>query len=132
MQLRSILMKLLLRGMLPPESISYLSALPPATALLSVNNQQQQNFAPQRSGYNPSAGSLDQGGASSNGGRCLSIEGLQAQLDALEAGLSPLSSHPVGTSISDPGDFHAEEALQLFVDGGTAMRQPPYPVDQSM
>jgi len=131
MQLRSILMKLLLRGMLPPESISYLSALPPATALLSVNNQQQQNFgAPQRSGYNP--GSLDQGGNGSNGGRCLSIEGLQAQLDALEAGLSPLSSHPVGTSISDPGDLHGEDALQMFVDAGTAMRQPPYPVDQSM
>jgi len=131
-QLRSILMKLLLRGMLPAESISYLSALPPATALLSVNNQQPSYALPSRTGSNPSVNSWDQAAVSTSTGRCLSVEGLQAQLDALEAGLYPLSSQPFPAGINDPADLHAEEALQMFVDGATAMRLPPYPVDQLM
>ena len=65
------------------------------------------------------------GGGVARGGRCPSIEGLQAQRDALEAGLAPLSNleanlTPLGCLATpmlgsqDNTELHGDDALQLF------------------
>jgi len=129
-QIRTILTKLMLRGLLTPESASYLSALPPATPLgqhppVMPGMQHPGGWDP--SAHNRSISSLTE-------------DGLQAQLDALEAGLPPLMGQPFG-QMGENNDFQGEEALQMYVDsapGGGLMhgmplmkdlRQQPYPVD---
>merc|ERR1712226_1456697 len=134
MQLRSILMKLMLRGLLAPESASYISTLPPATPMLPVGQPQPR--------LNHGAAAADCNSASPQVGTrgCLSAEGLQAQLDALEAGLTPLSSQPFQASMSESalgsGDLQGEDALNLFMYSGaplparlTDIRAQPYPID---
>lgn len=131
MQLRSILMKLMLRGMLAPESVSYISAMPPATPMLPVPaaSTRPTGFAALDL---PSASSLQYSLASN----CMnSVDGLQAQLDALEAGILPLAG---SIQPHESGDLQGDEALQLFADssapapnrGMPDLRQPPYPVHQ--
>jgi len=125
MQLRSILMKLMLRGMLAPESANYISTLPPATPMLPVGPPQQ------RPSHETLPGVPQQ--------RNVSAEGLQAQLDALEAGLTPLSSQPFGNDSGGigSGDLQGEDALQLFMYSGAPLparlttdhRAQPYPID---
>lgn len=149
MQLRTILTKLMLRGILAPESASYISALPPVTPILPA----QSPYAPLGPvGAGPAYAAPAAGGGGMLGGmfsgfggqvvRCISSEGLQAQLDALEAGLSPLTSgafpmsglgmdHSIGSFVGSQSiDLQGDEALNFFADplpGG--MRHNPYPVD---
>jgi PAS domain S-box-containing protein len=85
LQLRTILMKLMLRGILAPESVSYISSLPPTTPIMP------------RSGYSerplpmpPTNVSSMMNFSGCSGLRSVSVDGLQAHLDALEAGLAPL------------------------------------------
>jgi len=81
MQLRTILMKLMLRGILAPKSASYISSLPPMTPILPHHSL--------RPGPMPMASGTPMLGFAP---RCMNVDGLQAQLDALEAGLSPLTT----------------------------------------
>ena len=142
MQLRTILMKLMLKGVLAPESVGYISSLAPQTPMLPVGATAAAapyptcrgpggggGAVPPQAGYNgtaaPSATGWMDGGGVASGGRCPSIEGLQAQLDALEAGLAPLSNleaslTPLGCLATpmlgsqDNTELHGDDALQLF------------------
>ena len=76
LQIRTILRKLTLRGVLTPESASHLSALPPSVPPMM----------PAMSGST----ALNWEGISLAAGHGPSEDHLQAQLDALEAGLLPL------------------------------------------
>ena len=132
MQIRTILTKLTLRGIVTPESAAYISTLPPHTPL---NSPPQQHH-----GMSGLGGWSDEAinGLASAGVRFPSEEsmGLQAQLDALEAGLPPLPTQAF--PMSETNDFHGEEALNMYVDTAPSTaplsaakdsRQPPYPVD---
>jgi hypothetical protein len=85
LQLRTILMKLMLRGVLAPESVSYISSLPPITPIMP---QQQPGYCERPLSMPSNVGCMNFNGAAS---RSVSVDGLQAHLDALEAGLAPLS-----------------------------------------
>ena len=80
LQIRTILRKLTLRGVLTPESASHLSALPPSIPPMMP-------AMPAMSGST----ALNWEGISLTAGHGPSEDNLQAQLDALEAGLAPLS-----------------------------------------
>lgn len=135
-QMRTILTKLTLRGMLTPESASYLAALPPSSPM---------GPGPGLPPPMPRSTTWD-GLSLMAGGHAPSDDNLQAQLDALEAGLLPLSgSHSGGhgSGFGEGNDFQGEEALQMYVDsapnmggmggfgsmGSKELRQQPYPVD---
>lgn len=130
-QIRTILAKLTLRGLLTPESASYLSALPPATPNSSHNQNLPSGMQQPHLGWDslhPRPPSASEDGL-----------GLQAQLDALEAGLPPLLSSQAYSTMSETNDFQGEEALQMYVDSAPGLqmanglmkdlRQQPYPVD---
>lgn len=137
MQLRTILMKLMLRGVLAPESVGYISSLAPQTPMLPVAPYPTSRAGGGGSGSSPSASWMDGAASLPAGGRCPSIEGLQAQLDALEAGLAPLSTLAAPMLGSqDANELHGDEALQLFAYSNAPIgsrsgehRLPPYPVD---
>ncbi|KAL1514585.1 hypothetical protein AB1Y20_003679 [Prymnesium parvum] len=143
MQIRAILTKLTLDGTLSPESAAYLSSLPPSLPPASCSSQPTGNSAPNRYSGMPTAC-----------GNMPSEDSLQAQLEALEAGLPPLISVPSHNgssnfSSNDINDFQGEETLQMYLDsapgmngmamnnfgfgtmgmGMKDMRQQAYPVD---
>lgn len=121
--------KLTLRGILTPEGASYLSALPPATPLGTQPHVLQRGLHY----HGVSLDSIVPHGRPINGNE----DGLQAQLEALEAGLPPLLSSQANSSGNEASDFQSEEALQMYFDsmagaGASLMRelrQQPYPVD---
>lgn len=157
-QLRTILQKLTMRGLLAPESASYISSLPPATPLpggpLPPNAAAPVGFpgmpcsapgmASSMNGSMPSALTADLLSmpfpTAMLGNARASHDSLQAQLDALEAGLlAPLSSsagpmethggHGMATSMPDSvrssidhthasmGGYAAREHFMGSIDG---------------
>jgi len=174
-QLRTVISKLTVRGLLSPDSASYISSLPPATPMLSAAHLQQVaagvapaavaqsmlgggafggsgcgnscgsalgggtlgasglsggSFSSGALGGSASAGfyamqeqTLAQlGGSGSGFGRfsmgSQSMEGLQAQWDALDAGIAPLNGRPLSTAGSESGD-----SMQLQVVTPSAAAQ---------
>jgi len=142
-QLRTILMKLTLRGLIAPDGASYISALPPVTPMFPPSTTPPAAYASRfgcgnnlgnlgldpsisrnYSGFNydrqlttlePASRGIAQPGlhpGATPGNRLPAFDGLQAQLDALEAGLQPLQSQPFPMNESNGLD----EDLQLFVD----------------
>mmetsp|Transcript_5127 Transcript_5127/g.15630 ORF Transcript_5127/g.15630 Transcript_5127/m.15630 type:complete len:505 (-) Transcript_5127:599-2113(-) len=142
-QLRTILMKLMLRGILAPESVSYISSLPPLTPIMP---QPAQHPYVERPGpmppVNPSGPMMGfHGNGNGTGSRSgsTSVDGLQAHLDALEAGIAPLGSGSYSMDQAIPSshlssiDLQGEEALQFFADNtglGRDVRQASFPMDR--
>ena len=122
LQMSTILTKLTLRGLVTPESAAYISTLPPQTPLARPGD--------------PMEGWQDAAMALASCARYPTEEGtgLQAQLDALEAGLPPLSTQTF--PMSEGNDFHGEEALNMYGDSAGALpnafkhsRRPAYALD---
>jgi len=155
-QLRTVISKLTVRGLLSPDSASYISSLPPATPMLSAAHLQQvaAGVAPAAVAQSMLGGSAfgGSGGVALGGGTLgssglsggsfsnsasvgsasagfyamqeqtlaqldgsgsgfgrfsmgsQSMEGLQAQWDALDAGIAPLNGRPLSTNGSESGD----------------------------
>jgi len=140
-QLRTILQKLVVRGLLNPESAAYISSLPPATPLPGQTIGAQASFpglpggmppahAPAAGGASTTAGLLPGGPTSLSpgpsaaelaatlnlpfpGGGLLgrgTHDALQAQLDALEAGLlAPLGPLPAEQAAAAGAGGHSGE-----------------------
>lgn len=124
LQLRTILMKLMLRGILAPESVSYISSLPPMTPIMP---QSQSGYSERPLPMPPTnVGSMMNFNGS--GSRSVSVDGLQAHLDALEAGLAPLSG---GAFPMDqmPSSNMSSIDLQVHMPSSSAarLRAPPSP-----
>ena len=152
MQLRTILMKLMLRGVLSPDNASYISTLPPITPMLPLGGvgapamynappRRATATAPRQGGNGAGSSSWfdsqltvggQQGAPAPSGGQ--TVESLQLQLDTLEAGLAPLANQALGSVAAsdkrsasgsvDSSDIQGDEALNLFVDSAAPARPP--------